>query len=134
MSVKIFLSTVSNEFSVYRDQLRTDLTRHNGEVKVQEDFKDLGGDTLDKLEPRQSHIYYLICSGAPGSALVRKGIRHDPDQTTDTRRRSAPSRRDPRPYPPLDAKAYRHCARRRTEADYATIRDLEKLLEVTGGK
>ena len=38
MSVKIFLSTVSDEFDVYRDQLRPDLTRHNVEVKVQEDF------------------------------------------------------------------------------------------------
>jgi Domain of unknown function (DUF4062) len=50
MSVKIFLSTVSDEFRAYRDALRTDLTRHNVEVKVQEDFKDLGGDTLDKLD------------------------------------------------------------------------------------
>ena len=41
MSVKIFLSAVSNEFLAYREQLRTDLTRHNVEVKVQEDFKDL---------------------------------------------------------------------------------------------
>ena len=49
-SVKIFLSTVSDEFRAYRDQLRSDLTRHNVEVKAQEDFKDLGGDTLDKLD------------------------------------------------------------------------------------
>jgi hypothetical protein len=47
MSVRVFLSTVSDEFRAYRDQLRADLTRHNVEVKVQEDFKDLGGDTLD---------------------------------------------------------------------------------------
>ena len=45
MSVKIFLSTVSDEFRLYRDQLRSDLTRHNVEVKVQEDFKDLGRST-----------------------------------------------------------------------------------------
>jgi hypothetical protein len=50
MSVKIFLSTVSDEFRRYRDLLRHDLTRHNVEVKVQEDFKDLGGETLDKLD------------------------------------------------------------------------------------
>jgi tetratricopeptide (TPR) repeat protein len=56
MSVKIFLSTVSNEFGAYRDALRTDLTRHNVEVKVQEDFKDLGGDTLDKLD-----VYIAQC-------------------------------------------------------------------------
>src|SRR6476660_4284466 len=56
MSVKIFLSTVSDEFRAYRDALRTDLTRHNVEVKVQEDFKDLGGDTLDKLD-----VYIAQC-------------------------------------------------------------------------
>jgi hypothetical protein len=50
VSVKIFLSTVSDEFRAYRDQLRGDLTRHNVEVKVQEDFKDYGGVTLDKLD------------------------------------------------------------------------------------
>jgi len=55
-SVKIFLSTVSDEFRAYRDQLRSDLTRHNVEVKVQEDFVDLGGDTLDKLD-----IYIELC-------------------------------------------------------------------------
>jgi hypothetical protein len=56
VSVKIFLSTVSDEFRAYRDQLRTDLTRHNVEVKVQEDFKDYGGVTLDKLD-----IYIGAC-------------------------------------------------------------------------
>src|SRR5271157_3151790 len=58
MSAKIFLSTVSDEFRAYRDQLRSDLTRHNVEVKVQEDFKDLGGDTLDKLD-----VYIAHCDG-----------------------------------------------------------------------
>jgi len=33
MSVQIFLSAVSDEFRRYRDQLRSDLTRHNVEVK-----------------------------------------------------------------------------------------------------
>ena len=50
MSVAIFLSAVSDEFSLYHEQLRSDLTRQNVEVKVQEDFKALGGDTLDKLD------------------------------------------------------------------------------------
>src|SRR5215207_8619816 len=50
MSVRIFLSTVSAEFRDHRDLLRKDLTRHNVEVKVQEDFKDYGGVTLDKLD------------------------------------------------------------------------------------
>src|SRR5208283_2267097 len=58
MSVKIFLSTVSDEFRPYRDQLRADLTLLNVEVKVQENFKDLGGDTLDKLD-----VYIAHCDG-----------------------------------------------------------------------
>ncbi len=56
MSIRIFLSTVSDEFRDYRDQLRHDLTRHNVEVKVQEDFKDLGSVTLDKLD-----VYIAAC-------------------------------------------------------------------------
>ena len=56
MSAQIFLSTVSDEFRRYRDLLRSDLTRHNVEVKVQEDFKDLGGETLDKLD-----VYIADC-------------------------------------------------------------------------
>src|SRR5208337_2588143 len=60
MSAKIFLSTVSDEFRPYRDQLRADLTRHNVEVKVQEDFKDLGGDTLDKLDVYIAHCDAVV--------------------------------------------------------------------------
>jgi hypothetical protein len=60
MSVKVFLSTVSDEFRPYRDQLRADLTRHNVEVKVQEDFRDLGGDTLDKLDVYIAHCDAVV--------------------------------------------------------------------------
>ena len=60
MSVKIFLSAVSDEFRRYRDLLRTDLTRHNVEVKVQEDFKDLGGETLDKLDVYIAHCDVVV--------------------------------------------------------------------------
>lgn len=31
MSIAVFLSTVTDEFRAYRDQLRGDLTRHNVE-------------------------------------------------------------------------------------------------------
>jgi len=48
--VKLFLSCVSDEFRAYRDAPRRALTRPNVEVKVQEDFKALGGDTLAMLE------------------------------------------------------------------------------------
>ncbi len=49
-NVKLFLSCVSDEFGAYRDELRRKLTRPNVEVKIQEDFKLLGGDTLKMLE------------------------------------------------------------------------------------
>jgi predicted flap endonuclease-1-like 5' DNA nuclease len=77
--VRLFLSTVSDEFRTYRDQLRGDLTRHNVEVKVQEDFKDLGGVTLEKLDD-----YIKLCdavvhlvgdmTGADAGKLSTKAI------------------------------------------------------------
>ena len=60
MSAKIFLSTVSDEFRAYRDQLRSDLTRHNVEVKVQEDFKDLGRGILDELDVYIEHCDAVV--------------------------------------------------------------------------
>ena len=75
-SVKVFLSTVSDEFRAYREQLRTDLTRHNVEVKVQEDFKDLGGDTLDKLDVYIAHcdcVVHLV-GDMTGSAPPRRDV------------------------------------------------------------
>lgn len=60
MSVKIFLSAVSAEFADYREELRRDLTRHNVEVKIQEDFKDAGSDTLDKLDLYISHCDAVV--------------------------------------------------------------------------
>ena len=56
MAISVFLSTVSDEFGDYRVKLEGDLTRHNVAVKVQEDFKDLGGNTLDKLD-----VYIAAC-------------------------------------------------------------------------
>jgi len=48
--VKLFLSCVSDEFGDDRDALRGALTRPNVEIKIQEDFQNLGGDTLALLE------------------------------------------------------------------------------------
>jgi tetratricopeptide (TPR) repeat protein len=48
--VKLFLSCVSDEFGDYRDELRNALTRPNVEIKIQEDFQAMGGDTLALLE------------------------------------------------------------------------------------
>ena len=76
-SAKIFLSTVSDEFRAYRDQLRSDLTRPNVEVKVQEDFKDQGGDTLDKLDVYIAgcdavvHLAGDMTGSAPGESALR---------------------------------------------------------------
>jgi hypothetical protein len=47
--VRLFLSCVSDEFGVYRDELRHALTSVNVEVKIQEDFKLSGDDTLNML-------------------------------------------------------------------------------------
>src|SRR4051812_33597693 len=80
MSVRIFLSTVSDEFRAYRDQLRSDLTRHNVEVKVQEDFKDYGGVTLDKLDlyiPHCDAVIHLVgdMTGADANSASVQAIR-----------------------------------------------------------
>jgi tetratricopeptide (TPR) repeat protein len=60
MPIAIFISTVSDEFRAYRDQLEGDLTRHNVAVKVQEHFKDLGDDTLDKLDVYIAHCDVVV--------------------------------------------------------------------------
>ena len=85
MSISVFLSTVSDEFRAYRDQLRSDLTRHNVEVKVQEDFKALGGDTLDKLDVYIAHcdaVVHLVgemTGSAPGEREQQALLRKYPD-------------------------------------------------------
>ena len=85
MSVNIFLSTVSDEFRTYRDALHHALTRHNVEVKVQEDFKDLGGDTLDKLDVYIAHcdaVVHLVgnmTGSDPGDLALRALLEKYPD-------------------------------------------------------
>src|SRR6516164_5626003 len=85
MSISVFLSTVSDEFRLYRDQLCGDLTRHNVEVKVQEDFKGLGGDTLDKLDVYIAHcdaVVHLVgemTGSAPGEREQQALLRKYPD-------------------------------------------------------
>jgi tetratricopeptide (TPR) repeat protein len=48
--VKLFLSCVPDEFGDDRDELRRALTRPNVEIKIQEEFQAMGGDTLALLE------------------------------------------------------------------------------------
>jgi hypothetical protein len=97
-SVRLLISCVSDEFGDYREALRHALTRPNVEVKVQEDFKALGGDTLHLLEDyiaRCETVVHFVgnmagSKPAPGSvddllkrrpdlgaALAGKGITHE---------------------------------------------------------
>ena len=48
--VSIFISTVTDKFRSYRDQLVHDLTPKDVAVKVQEDIEDHGHGTLDTLD------------------------------------------------------------------------------------
>ncbi|HXZ88131.1 MAG TPA: FxSxx-COOH system tetratricopeptide repeat protein [Candidatus Binataceae bacterium] len=48
--VRLFLSTVSEEFRSYRDALRSKFQRPNVTIHVQEDFIPTGTETLDKLD------------------------------------------------------------------------------------
>ena len=95
MSAKIFLSTVSDEFRAYRDQLRSGLTRHNVEVKVQEDFKDLGRGMLDELDVYIAHcdaVVHLVgdmTGSDPGEhalGALRREISRSCGQTAAARR------------------------------------------------
>jgi len=85
MSISVFISTVSDEFRAYRDQLIHDLTRHDVAVKVQEDFKGLGNDTLDKLDVYIAHceaVVHLVgeMTGAfPGEPEQQALIAKHPD-------------------------------------------------------
>jgi hypothetical protein len=77
MSISVFLSTVTDEFGAYRVKLEGDLTRHDVAVKVQERFKDLGGDTLDKLDGYVAHcdaVVHLVgeMCGAAADLVSRK--------------------------------------------------------------
>jgi tetratricopeptide (TPR) repeat protein len=56
--LKLFVSTVTSEFRSYRDRLQADLKGPLLEVKVQEDFVHLGGDTLSLLDD-----YISVCDG-----------------------------------------------------------------------
>src|SRR5262245_4096822 len=87
MLVKIFLSAVCDEFRSYRDEIRHDLTKPNVEVKVQEDFEDLSGDMLDKLDvyiARCDAVVHLIgnmTGSAPGEPELLALRKKYPDLT-----------------------------------------------------
>ena len=98
MPISVFLSTVSDEFLAYRKQLKGDLTRHNVAVKVQEDFKDLGGDTLDKLDTYIAncdavvHLVGDMTGSAPAAAESGRSSAAIPILRRDCRRSAKRSR------------------------------------------
>ena len=83
--VKLFLSCVSDEFGDYRDALRSALTRPNVEIKIQEDFQNLGGDTLALLEDYIEscdvvvHFAGEMAGSAPASSSVDDLLRRRPE-------------------------------------------------------
>jgi tetratricopeptide (TPR) repeat protein len=87
-SVKLFLSCVSGEFGAYRDALRHALTRPNVEVKIQEDFKALGGDTLKMLaeyvEQCEAVVHFVgdMTGSTPAASSVDDLLRRSPELET----------------------------------------------------
>ena len=87
-SVKLFLSCVSGEFGAYRDALRRALTRPNVEVKIQEDFKALGGDTLQMLaeyvEQCEAVVHFVgdMAGSTPAASSVEDLLRRRPELET----------------------------------------------------
>jgi hypothetical protein len=83
--VKLFLSCVSDEFGEYRDELRRALARPDVEVKIQEDFKSRGGDTLAMLEDYIEscdvvvHFAGEMAGSAPASSSVDDLLRRRPE-------------------------------------------------------
>ena len=88
MAVQLFLSCVSDEFGVYRDALRSALTRPNVEVKIQEDFKAPGGDTPMKFEAYirrcEAVVHFVgdMTGSAPPAFSVDELLARRPDLKT----------------------------------------------------
>jgi hypothetical protein len=84
-SVKLLLSCVSGEFGEHRDALRRALTRPNVEVKIQEDFKALGGDTLNMLEEYveqcEAVVHFVgdMAGSTPAASSVDDLLRRRPE-------------------------------------------------------
>jgi Domain of unknown function (DUF4062) len=92
--IKLFLSCVSDEFGGCRNALRKALTRPNVEVKIQEDFKALGGDTLEKLEEYieqcEAVVHFVgdMTGSTPNTYVVKELLARRLDLKTRSARRS----------------------------------------------
>ncbi len=82
---RLFLSAVSAEFRSYRELLAKDLRRASVEVKVQEDFGNLGRTTLHKLNvyiQQCNAVIHLIgdmTGSAPETAALDELLAGHPD-------------------------------------------------------
>src|SRR5271165_7037357 len=91
--VRLFISCVSGEFGAYRDTLRHALTRPNVEVKIQEDFKPLGGDTLqmleDYIEQCEAVVHFVgdMAGSTPAANSVEDLLARRPDLQAKLERR-----------------------------------------------
>jgi len=89
MSVKVFLSTVSDEFRSYRERVRHEITLYYAEVKIQDDFKALGGETLDMLDVYMEscdavvHLVGNMTGACPGERGVRTLLKKYPDLSAE---------------------------------------------------
>jgi hypothetical protein len=87
-SIRLFLSCVSDEFGACRDALRRALTRPNVEVKIQEDFKALGGDTLTMLaeyvEQCEAVVHFIgdMAGATPAASSVDDLLTRSPELET----------------------------------------------------
>src|SRR5271166_4829957 len=83
--VKLFLSCVSDEFGAYREALRHALTRPNVEIKIQEDFKLPGRDTLamleDYIERCNAVVHFVgeMAGSTPAATSVDDLLKRRPD-------------------------------------------------------
>jgi tetratricopeptide (TPR) repeat protein len=83
--VKLFLSCVSDEFRAYREALRHALTHKRVEIKIQEDFKLPGGDTLamleDYIESCNVVIHFIgdMAGSAPAATSVDDLLKRRPE-------------------------------------------------------
>jgi tetratricopeptide (TPR) repeat protein len=88
MAVQLFLSCVSDEFGAYREPLSRELTLPDVAVKIQEEFKPQGGDTLsmlkDYIAPSAALVHFVgDATGAkPPDSCVRALLTRYPDIAT----------------------------------------------------
>ena len=81
----LFISCVSNEFANYRDAIRRHFTRPNLDTKIQEDFIDNGGATLEKLDEYIQHCDAVvhICGNMTGSMANEISLQYINDKYKD---------------------------------------------------